>query len=182
MLESALFNDTCTYKLKALMPYLCFLTLRALGLAAEALRTLGLTETVLKLLDALAGLRSFRGEGFACWARREAMCFSSSSPIVALRRATGIRLTRLSIRARRSFAWRAYCARSLRARSVTMAWLVDCQVSDVSRERTFELQVVNQGLLLSAGNTKLLPRRAVRRCPCFVIVGRVFGRLAFSRE
>lgn len=122
-LSSTIHSCTC----HVFRPYLCFLTLRALGLAAEALRTLGLTDTVLKLLDALAGLRSFRGERFACWARTEAMCLSSSSPIVALRRATGIRFTRRSIRARRSFAWRAYCARSLRARSVTVAMLVGFQ-------------------------------------------------------
>ena len=164
-------------------PYLCFFTLRALGLAAEALCTLGLTEMVAKFLGALAGLRSFLGDVFSCWARREAMCFSNSSPMVALRRAMGIRFTRLSIRARRSFAWRAYCARSLRARSVTMIVLVGrSKESLVSEKPTFELQVVNKSLFLAACNPKLLLGGAACRCPCFVIVGRVFGRLAFGRE
>lgn len=40
--------------------------------------------------------------------------------MLAFRRETGIRLTRRSIRARRSFACRAYCDRKLRARSVTV--------------------------------------------------------------
>lgn len=49
----------------------------------------------------------------------------------ALRRATGIRLTRRSSLARRSCAWRAYCARSLRALSVTAMVSVNSADQDI---------------------------------------------------
>lgn len=88
-----------------LTPYLCLRTLRELGLAVVALRNLGLAEMVAKFRDALAGLSSLRGDVFSWCAL---MCFSSSSPMLALRSAMGIRLMRRSIRARRSLAWRAY--------------------------------------------------------------------------
>lgn len=94
--------------------YLSFLTRRALAPA------------VVLVIFLLAGLVTFLGE----WcARSEALCFSNKSPIFALRRATGIRFTRRSIRARRSWVCRAYWARSLRARSVTVQLLV-CGTGD----------------------------------------------------
>lgn len=45
---------------------------------------------------------------------------SASSPILALRSAMGMRLTRISIRVRRPCACKLYCARNFRARSVTI--------------------------------------------------------------
>jgi hypothetical protein len=81
-------------------PYLCFLTLRGLGLAVAAF-FLPEAEIAVKVRDPFVGLRYFRGEPSSC-ARRAALCFSSSSPMFALRRAMGIRLTRRSRRARRS--------------------------------------------------------------------------------
>lgn len=81
------------------------------------------TEIVVIFLELLAGLVTFLGEDCA---RIVVLCFSHNSPIFALRRETGIRFTRRSIRARRSWDWRAYWARSLRARSVTAAWSVCC--------------------------------------------------------
>lgn len=47
------------------------------------------------------------------------MYLTSKSPILIFRSDVGILLTRISIRDRRPCAWRLYCARSLRARSVT---------------------------------------------------------------
>lgn len=68
--------------------YLSFLTRRAFAPA------------VVLVIFLLAGLVTFLGE----WcARSVALCFSNKSPIFALRRATGIRFTRRSIRARRSW-------------------------------------------------------------------------------
>ena len=55
--------------------------------------------------------------GFVDW------CCAMSSRMVNLRMEIGMRLTRRSIRARRSAHWRAYPARSWRARSVTGKWL-----------------------------------------------------------
>lgn len=46
--------------------------------------------------------------------------FDRRSPMVALRRAVGILLMRISTRDRRCCAWTLYCALSLRARSVTV--------------------------------------------------------------
>lgn len=78
----------------------------------------GSTEMFAAFRVALEGA-CFR-DGEAVWdCVAEALCFSSSSPMLALRKETGIRLTRRSMRARRSLACRAYWARSLRARSVT---------------------------------------------------------------
>lgn len=51
-----------------------------------------------------------------CWPR---LCLSARSPIFAFLNDMGMRLTRISIRVRRPCAWRLYCARSFRARSVT---------------------------------------------------------------
>lgn len=47
------------------------------------------------------------------------MYWSARSPIFAFLNAIGMRLTRISMRVRRPWAWRLYCARSFRARSVT---------------------------------------------------------------
>lgn len=52
------------------------------------------------------------------------LCFANSSPMFALRNAIGIRLTLISIRVRIPCAWRLYCARSLRARSVTVSYML----------------------------------------------------------
>lgn len=46
-------------------------------------------------------------------------CLSNNSPIVMFLNDVGMRFTRSSIRVCRLCAWSAYCARSLRARSVT---------------------------------------------------------------
>jgi len=48
--------------------------------------------------------------------------FAKSSPIFAFRRAFGIRFKRSSIRVRRLWACKEYCARNFRARSVTGTW------------------------------------------------------------
>ena len=81
------------------------------------------TDIVVIFREFLAGLVTFLGEDCV---RIVVLCFSHNSPIFALRRDTGIRFTRRSIRARRSWDWRAYWARSLRARSVTATWSVCC--------------------------------------------------------
>lgn len=52
--------------------------------------------------------------GLAC------LCLSARSPIFAFLNDMGMRLTRISMRVRRPCAWRLYCARNFRARSVTM--------------------------------------------------------------
>ena len=96
--------------------YLCFLNRRGLGLMVAAF--FPEADIVVKLRDPFVGLRYFLGEGFSK-ALAAVLCFSSSSPMLIFLRATGIRLTRRSIRDRRSCAWSAYCARSLRALSVT---------------------------------------------------------------
>lgn len=72
------------------------------------------------------------------------------SPILTLRRDVGIRLTRISIRDRRPWAWRWYCARNLRARSVTAMGGQHYALARVGpRARpTLQLQVIYQSLLL----------------------------------
>lgn len=92
------------------------------------------------------------GVGLTCWGCRPFLYLSASSPILALRNAMGMRLTRISIRVRSPWAWRLYCARSFRARSVTVdaldvapSWYVLAQL----RPHTFELEVVNERLLLA---------------------------------
>ena len=57
--------------------------------------------------------------GICCFLFVVASCCCINSPMVILRVDRGMRLTRLSIRALRSAHWRAYPARSCRARSVT---------------------------------------------------------------
>lgn len=84
----------------------------------DGIRVSGSTEMVVVFLLPLAVWASLLGGEIFPW-RACVLCFSSNSPIFTLRSETGIRLTRLSMRARRSLAWRAYWARSLRARSVT---------------------------------------------------------------
>lgn len=125
-----------------------------------------------------AALNALVGEAFRMGDVVEGFeCFSRSSPIVALRREMGIRLTRRSMRDRRSFACRAYCERSLRALSVTagLSALLCLLQSHVSL--TFKLEVVDQRLLLSLGQTHTLDRRAGRGD-----IGRIskLGRLAFQ--
>lgn len=68
-----------------------------------------------------------------------------------------MRLTRRSIRARRSLACRPYWARSFRARSVTGCLLVYLGWKGVEggrgrRKRTLQLEVVHQGLFLGCGD------------------------------
>lgn len=100
--------------------YLIRLTPRAGDLATGGLRFSTSPDIVVALLTGFKGSSGFlNGEGAACSAWTAALYLSSNSPIVTLRKATGMRLMRRSRRARRSCAWRAYCARSLRARSVT---------------------------------------------------------------
>lgn len=71
-------------------------------------------------LAARAGDASFlAGTGGAGAGLALSACSSSKSCIFRLRNACGMRLTRSSRRARRPCACNAYCARSLRARSVT---------------------------------------------------------------
>lgn len=74
-------------------------------------------------MEMLGGARkALTGEAFRMGDMFESPeCLSKSSPIVTLRREMGIRLTRRSMRDRRSFACRAYCERSLRALSVTIS-------------------------------------------------------------
>lgn len=84
--------------------YLGFLTRRFAAAAVVFCFSLS-TEILVIFLELLAGLVIFLGE--AC-ARIKPLCFSSSSPIFAFRSGTGIRFTRLSIRARRSCVWSAY--------------------------------------------------------------------------
>ena len=82
----------------------------------------------------------------------------------------GMRLTRISMRERRPWAWRLYCARRRRARSVTAAALALCVAPRVCsgtwRDRTLELEVIYQGLLLSyrEAGPRLLNRASVMRC------------------
>jgi hypothetical protein len=52
--------------------------------------------------------------------------FMNNSPMLAVRSARGIRLTRISIRDRRPCAWSIYCARSFLARSVTITTISMC--------------------------------------------------------
>lgn len=59
------------------------------------------------------------GVGLTCWGCWPFLYLSASSPILAFRSAMGMRLTRISMRVRRPWAWRWYCARNFRARSVT---------------------------------------------------------------
>lgn len=70
--------------------------------------------------------RFFRGE-LSSFARDAAvdgpLYFRWRSPIRDRRKAIGIRLTRISIRVRKPWAWRLYCARSFLARSVTFGRL-----------------------------------------------------------
>lgn len=68
------------------------------------------------------GLKTFR-DGAVVFCCSSTERFASSSPIFAFRRAKGIRLTRISIRVRRFCDIRLYCARSFRARSVTVIWV-----------------------------------------------------------
>lgn len=104
-------------------------------------------------------------------------CLSRSSPIVTLRRETGIRLTRRSMRERRSFACKAYCDRSLRALSVTSSLSALMCRSRFHVALTFKLEVIDQRLLLTLGQTHTFGRRAVRRD-----IGRVrkFRRFPFQ--
>jgi hypothetical protein len=53
--------------------------------------------------DTLMGEYFLEGDATCCLLAA-ALCFSSSSPMFALRSETGMRLTRRSMRARRSFA------------------------------------------------------------------------------
>lgn len=125
-----------------------------------------------------AALNALAGEAFRMGDVVEGFeCFSRSSPIVALRREMGIRLTRRSMRDRRSFACRAYCERSLRALSVTADLSALFCLLQSHVPLTFKLEVVDQRLLLALGQTHTLCRRAGRGD-----VGRVseLRRLAFQ--
>lgn len=103
-----------------MLSYLIRLTPRAGGLAIGAWCFSKSRDTVAALLMGFAGRSPGFLNGDGAWsAWSAALYFSSNSPILALRKATGMRFIRRSSRARRSWAWRAYCARSLRARSVT---------------------------------------------------------------
>lgn len=97
--------------------------------------------------------------------------------MLALRREMGIRLTRRSMRALRSFACRAYWERSLRARSVTADTSALLHPTGLSVPRTLQLKVVDQRLLLAPGQAYPLNRSARRRG----IRGTLkFWRLAFQ--
>ena len=78
-----------------------YLPLRALP--SRMVEVSGSTEMLAMLRDTLAG-EYFRAGDATCCLFAAALCFSSSSPMLALRSETGIRLTRRSMRARRSFA------------------------------------------------------------------------------
>jgi hypothetical protein len=73
--------------------------------------------------------------------------FARSSPIFAFRNDIGILLTRISSRFLSPCAWRAYCARSFRARSVTeygsASSLMPNQRNCKRKPLTLELQIVN---------------------------------------
>jgi hypothetical protein len=84
--------------------------------------------------------------------------FASRSPSVTSRRGFGMRLMRISIRVLRLCAWRLYCARSLRARSVTEGCKVSIDrvdIGDLHGSHTFELQIVDQSLLLCSRDVRL---------------------------
>lgn len=139
-----------------MVTHLCLFTLRVLGLAVETLCFPRFTEADVRLRVPLPGLACFLGDRAVCCIRRELLCFSSNSPILAFRSATGIRFMRLSIRDRRSCAWRAYCARSLRARSVT----APC----VSRWR---IQSIEKTILSSC-------KLSIRACFCLRVIRSFF--------
>lgn len=94
---------TCIYRDSSALAYLVRFKVRSFG---------GLTITSGCLTGASMALEG--GSGFGC-----SLCFSTSCLMFVILKACGILLTRISSRARSPCACRAYCARSLRARSVT---------------------------------------------------------------
>lgn len=176
--------------------YLIRLTPRAGDLATGGLRFSTSPDIVVALLTGFKGSSGFlNGEGAACSAWTAALYLSSNSPIVTLRKATGMRLMRRSRRARRSCAWRAYCARSLRARSVTCGLSAARSIKEgggggspsrsTEDELTLKLQVVYKSLFLPPRDSQLLPGRTARggRRGVFIVLVVVWlWRLPFPRQ
>lgn len=86
-----------------------------------------------------------------------------SSRMFVFRSGCGIRFTRISSRDRRPCAWRAYCARSLRARSVTVA-LVRHAFS--SQERASS----RSGWGSSQGNVLSSCKLSISACFCAAVI------------
>lgn len=109
------------------------------------------------------GLATYGERG--CLGRWVSECLARRSPIFSLRSAVGIRLTRISTRDRSCWAWTLYWARNRRARSVTVVGIKqhvsirDALFSSPSTHftqiHTFQLKVVDEGLLLREGQAHL---------------------------